>query len=65
MKKDELAKAWSTLTGQLANAAEQMDALTEGRDPSECAEGYRFLTRILLAMTEFQMEQDADAPSLR
>ena len=64
MKNDELTKAWSTLTGQLANAAEQVDALTEGRDPSERAEGYRFLTRILVAMTEFQMEQDADAPSL-
>ena len=64
MKNDELTKAWATLTGQLANAAEQVDALSEGHDPTVRAEGYRFLTRILVAMTEFQVEQDADAPSL-
>ena len=64
MKNDELAKAWTTLTAQLADAAKQVDALTDGRDPSERAEGYRFLTRILVAMTEFQVEQDANAPSL-
>ncbi|MDP6796187.1 MAG: hypothetical protein QGG00_12430, partial [Verrucomicrobiota bacterium] len=64
MKNDELEKIWSTLTSQLINAAKQIDTLTEGRDPSERAEGYRFLTRILVAMTEFQVEQDANAPSL-
>ncbi|HIM22846.1 MAG TPA: hypothetical protein EYM30_01460, partial [Verrucomicrobia bacterium] len=64
MKSDELTKAWATLTGQLADAAEQVDALSEGHEPTVRAEGYRFLTRILVAMTEFQVEQDADAPSL-
>ena len=64
MNNDELTKAWTTLTAQLTNAAAQVDALTEGRDASERAEGYRFLTRILVAMTEFQVEQDANAPSL-
>ena len=64
MNDDELAKAWATLTAQLTNAAGQVDALSEGRDPSERAEGYRFLMRILVAMTEFQVEQEADAPSL-
>ena len=64
MKNDELAKAWTTLTAQLTDAAAQVDALTEGRDASERAEGYRFLTRILVAMTEFQVEQDTNAPSL-
>ena len=58
MNNDELTKAWATLTAQLTNAAAQVDALTEGRDASERAEGYRFLTRILVAMTEFQVEQD-------
>ena len=64
MNDDELAKAWATLTAQLTNAAGQVDALSEGRDSSERAEGYRFLMRILVAMTEFQVEQEADAPSL-
>jgi hypothetical protein len=64
MNNDELTKAWATLTAQLTNAAAQVDALTEGRDASERAEGYRFLTRILVAMTEFQVEQDANPPSL-
>ena len=64
MNNDELTKAWTTLTAQLTNAAAQVDALTEGRDASERAEGYRFLTRILVAMTEFQVEQDANSPSL-
>ena len=40
-----------------------MEALTEGRPASERAEGYRFLTRITAAMTEFQLEQTADWPS--
>ena len=57
MNNDELTKAWATLTAQLTNAASQVDALTEGRDASERAEGYRFLTRILVAMTEFQQQQ--------
>ena len=64
MKNDELANAWSTLAEQLTNAAEQVDALTEGRHPSERAEGYRFLTRILVSMTEFHVEQDPNTPSL-
>jgi hypothetical protein len=64
MKNNELTKAWGTLTAQLTNASAQVDALTEGRDASERAEGYRFLTRILVAMTEFQVEQEANAPSL-
>ena len=64
MINDELTQAWATLTAQLADAGEQVEALSEGHDPTVRAEGYRFLTRILVGMTEFQVEQDADAPSL-
>ena len=64
MNNDELTEAWATLTTQLAHAAGQVDALSEGHDPTVRAEGYRFLTRILVGMAEFQVEQDANAPSL-
>ena len=60
----DLQTAWAKWNTALADAAAKVEALTEGRDASERAEGYRFLTRITAAMTEFQMEQSADWPSL-
>ena len=60
----DLQTAWDKWNTALADAAAKVEALTEGRDASERAEGYRFLTRITAAMTEFQMEQSADWPSL-
>ena len=60
----DLQTAWTKWNNALADAAAQVEALTEGREASERAEGYRFLTRITAAMTEFQMEQSADWPSL-
>ena len=61
---NDLQTAWAKWNIALADAAAQVEALTEGREASERAEGYRFLTRITAAMTEFQMEQSADWPSL-
>nr|VFJ98858.1 MAG: Protein of unknown function (DUF1214) [Candidatus Kentron sp. H] len=46
---------------RLRAAGERIDALTEGRDPAERAEGYRFLTRVLSAATTFVMEGQAPA----
>ncbi len=60
----DLQTAWTKWNTALADAAAKVEALTEGRDASEPAEGYRFLTRITAAMTEFQMEQSAAWPSL-
>ena len=60
----DLQTAWAKWNTALAEAATKVEALTEGRDVSERAEGYHFLTRIAAAMTEFQMEQSADWPSL-
>ncbi len=60
----ELQSAWAKWNTALRDAAAKVEALTEGRDASERAEGYRFLTRISAAMTEFQMEQSADWPCL-
>lgn len=61
---NDLQQAWAKWNAALAEAAAKVEALTEGRSASERAEGYRFLTRISSAMTEFQMEQSADWPSL-
>ena len=61
---NDLQQAWAKWNTALADAAVKVEALTEGRDETERAEGYRFLTRITAAMTEFQMEQSADWPSL-
>ncbi|MBT8419755.1 MAG: DUF1214 domain-containing protein, partial [Gammaproteobacteria bacterium] len=60
---DPLQKAWTRMTRQLLDAGHRIDTLTEGRDPVERAEGYRFLTRVMSAMTAFQVEQTADWPS--
>ena len=57
MKNNELTTAWGTLTEQISNGSVQVDALPEGCDASERAEGYRFLTRILIAMMEFLFEK--------
>jgi len=61
---NDLQQAWAKWNDALAEAATKVETLTEGRPTSERAEGYRFLTRITAAMTEFQMEQTADWPSL-
>jgi hypothetical protein len=42
---DKLQDVWARVTVQLAEAGARIEALTEGRDPVERAEGYRFLTR--------------------
>ena len=60
----DLQTAWTKWNTALADAAAKVEALTEGREVLERVEGYRFLTRITAAMTEFQMEQSADWPSL-
>ena len=60
---NDLQQAWAKWNTALAEAAAKVEALTEGRPASERAEGYRFLTRITAAMTEFQLEQTADWPS--
>lgn len=61
---DELHESWARLLGSLQRASQRVDELTVDRDASERAEGHRFLTRVLSAMTDFYMEQDADQPSL-
>ena len=43
---DKLQEAWARVTAQLAEAGARIEALNEGRDPVERAEGYRFLTRV-------------------
>ena len=60
---DELQKAWTRVTTQLAKAGARVEALTEGRDPVERAEGYRFLTRVLSAMIDFSIEADGERPA--
>ena len=60
---NDLQQAWAKWNAALAEAETKVETLTEGRPTSERAEGYRFLTRITAAMTEFQMEQTADWPS--
>ena len=60
---NDLQQAWAQWNTALAKAATKVETLTEGRPASERAEGYRFLTRITAAMTEFQMEQTANWPS--
>lgn len=61
-RNDPLQKAWAGVTRRLMEAGARIDALTEGRDPVERAEGYRFLTRVMSAMSAFQMEQMAGRP---
>nr|VFJ64433.1 MAG: Protein of unknown function (DUF1214) [Candidatus Kentron sp. FW] len=61
---DLLQKIWTRVTGQMMAAGQKIDALTEGRDPVERAEGYRFLTRVMATMIGFQMEQAPDWPTL-
>ena len=60
---DKLQDAWARVTVQLAEAGARIEALTEGRDPVERAEGYRFLTRVLSAMIDFSIEADGDRPA--
>ncbi|VFM98119.1 MAG: Protein of unknown function (DUF1214) [Candidatus Kentron sp. G] len=62
-KNDPLQRTWSRVTARLVDAGHRIDALTEGRDPVERAEGYRFLTRVMSAMIDFQMEQTPKWPS--
>jgi len=47
----------------LAKAGARVEALTEGRDDVERAEGYRFLTRVLSAMIDFSIEADGERPA--
>ena len=61
---EALQQAWTKVTAQLAEAGTTIDALTEGRDPVERAEGYRFLTRVLSAMIDFSIEADPERPTL-
>ena len=60
---DEIQKTWTRVTTQLAKAGARVEALTEGRDPVERAEGYRFLTRVLSAMIDFIIEADGERPA--
>ena len=60
---DKLQDAWARVTVQLAEAGARIEALTEGRDPVERAEGYRFLTRVLSAMIDFSIEADGERPA--
>ena len=60
---DKLQDAWARVTAQLAEAGARIEALTEGRDPVERAEGYRFLTRVLSAMIDFSIEADGERPA--
>jgi len=61
---DPLQSAWARLTAQMTLAGRRIDALTEVRDSAERAEGYRFLTRVMSTMIEFQMEKAEEWPTL-
>ncbi len=52
------------MLASLHRAGHRMEELTAGRDAAERAEGSRFLTRVIAAMTELYMEQDPQYPSL-
>ena len=60
---DKLQEAWAKVMGQLSEAGLRIDALTEGREPVERAEGYRFLTRVMSAMIDFSMEAEGQRPA--
>lgn len=60
---DILQEARAKVMGQLTTAGARIDTVTEGRDPKERAEGYRFLTRVLSAMIDFSMEADGQRPA--